>query len=121
MKIDTHCVSQWHHERNINVLKDNKEFDLREIWKNPIDYIKTYWEPVAPYIKRLLNVVYPGIVNVEMDSTQLTSKAFRAVLVEAHDYCAMLSETAPNYAMFESVSGQKCSRPSQHYFLHSLR
>lgn len=109
---EPHRVAQWHHEANIAILQDAKKMDLKMISDKPEAFITDYWAPIAPYITKLLNVIYPGLASLDMDSSAVTGEAFKSVLIEARDHCAKLSEMIPNYAAItENSLPQKRPRP----------
>lgn len=96
----SYCISQWHHEHVIELMKRDKKVDVFEIRKNPAAFISDYWTPIAPFITKLLDVVYPGSDRFEMTPGRATCKTFREVLVAARNHCKGEPENAPNYAAF---------------------
>lgn len=109
----TFRVSQWHQESNVEALEDQKKMDLKAIVEKPERYINGYWAPIIPYIQQLLYLVYPGIITNNMDSTSLTHKAFKDVLIAARDHCSTTPDVSYNYAAYNlsGTSGQKRPRP----------
>ena len=96
----TYCVSQWHHESDMQALEDYKKLDLKEIAENLQLYVNGHWAPIAPFISKLLYLVYPGIATNNMDSTSLKHQEFRDVLVAALKHCYTLKEVPYNYCAF---------------------
>lgn len=91
-------ISQWHHEDNLSVLRDLKSMDLKYLCQYPEDFVSEYWAPIAPFLSRLLRVVYPGIKEVEMDSRKFVFEDFRSTLIDALNHLSMIPEAPHKYA-----------------------
>lgn len=106
----SHRVAQWHHEPNIDILIDKKSIDIFYIHKSPDDRLTDYWLPIAPFIKELIAVVYPGVPQCSMKN-EATFERFRDVLTRALNHCRTLQETPSNYAAIRpSVTSRKRPR-----------
>ncbi|KJA13031.1 hypothetical protein HYPSUDRAFT_209885 [Hypholoma sublateritium FD-334 SS-4] len=91
-------VSQWHHEDNHSVLRDLKSMDLKYLAQYPEDFVNKYWVPAAPFLSRLLRIVYLGIKEVDMDSRNLLFQRFRSILVDALQHISTIHEVPHKYA-----------------------
>ncbi|KAF9482353.1 hypothetical protein BDN70DRAFT_801610 [Pholiota conissans] len=100
-------ISQWHHERSVERLKDLKEMDVRHVCKDPMPYLTDYWAPIAPFMQRFHDVFYPV---ARVTESQAVYDAFKAVLIDAQNFCKTILEFVPNYAAFwnlDSLRKQK--------------
>ena len=94
----SHRIAQWHHEFDIDVLKDKKQIDILNVHESPAEYLTEYWAPIAPYIRELIEVVYgTGDLLAREVKSQATCETFKAVLVRALEHCQTLSETPVSY------------------------
>ena len=112
-RVDNHRIAQWHHEHSLPVLQDLKSVDLHFLYKFPEDYVSEYWAPLAPFLQRLLLVVYPGIQMFELDSRQLVFEDFRSTLVDALKHTSTIPEVPHRYAALSqrrSLATQKRTR-----------
>ena len=109
----TYRVSQWHHESDMHALEDYKKLDLKEIAEHPELYVNSYWEPIAPFISKLIYLVYPGIATNDMYSTSLKHQEFKNLLIAARNHCSTLGEVPYNYCAFNCYgdTGLKRTRP----------
>ena len=96
--VENHRVAQWHHEHSLAVLQDLKSVDLHFLYKHPEDYVSEYWAPIAPFLSKLLLVVYPGIQTFDLDSRKLVFEDFRSTLVDALKYTNTIREEPRKYA-----------------------
>ncbi|KJA14393.1 hypothetical protein HYPSUDRAFT_208743 [Hypholoma sublateritium FD-334 SS-4] len=105
-------VSQWHHEDNFSVLRDLKSVDLKYLAQYPKDFVNEYWVPAAPFLSKLLRIVYPGIKEVDMDSRNLLFQRFRSILIDALQHISTIHEVPHKYAALTQYkpagAPQKC-------------
>lgn len=93
-------ISQWHYEHNIEIMKDQKIMDVQSISKAPTAYITEYWAPIAPFITKLIDVVYPQFKDPQ-NKKEVTYEAFKDILIEARQQCMSLRENPHKYAAFK--------------------
>ncbi len=71
---------------------------------HPLKYLTEYWEPIAPYIRELIDVIYGTTYRiVDGVKSQATCETFKAVLVRALEHCQTLSETPVNFPQFNRL------------------
>lgn len=107
----THQIARWHHEPDVEIMFTDKKSDLRDLYIKPELYITEYWRPIAPYLKRLFEAMYPDIQALYTTYTSsITVDQFVSILTEARDHCDKLSEKGINYARVLAPAQKK--RPS---------
>ena len=86
-----------HHEPAVELIKQHKICDITQWRKNPEAFITNYWKPIAPFLPKLIDIIYPQGVGV---TGPATCRLFNEVLTAARDYCKTLQEVTSNYAAF---------------------
>ena len=90
-------IAIWHHEPAVELIKRHKICDITDWRKNPEAFNTNYWKPIAPFLPKLIDIIYPQDVGV---TGPATCRSFNEVLTAARDYCKTLQEVTSNYAAF---------------------
>lgn len=91
-------ISQWHHETLTSNLPFLKRGDIDHILREtmPEKLVVKYWAPVAPFLKRFIDIIYTKGGVLPATSHGIAAR-FRETLVAVLDVCRDLEEKIPNY------------------------
>lgn len=99
-------ISRWYNEIDREQLCKDKTIDIITYETEIEGCFPEYWQPLAPYLRRLVEATWPG--KNSLVSSQATHSNFKIILEEALVHLKTLGEVPAKYACIS----QKRARPA---------